>query len=483
MPQPIETLCEVRLKKLAKLRELGINPYPSKFPNRVIVAQARKQDLDITVRVAGRLTAWRGHGGLTFADLTDESGKIQLVFRKESLSPESSKLLPLLDIGDFLGVEGNLFKTKAGELTVEVIKAVLLSKAIYPIPVKSEVKDVEVRYRQRYLDWLTNPEAKRMLEVRSKMTAALRNFLINKKGYIEVETPLLQPVYGGGRARPFTTHHHALDVDFYLKIASELYLKQFIVGGFEKVFEISRVFRNEGIDSSHNPEFSLLETMHAYFDYEDNIELMEEMFEYVCLQIHGTTKIPYGEHELEFKRPWQRVYVREESKKEFGFDVLAASREEVVGLATKYGVNIRDYMGRDSIATKVFEDVVAVRYIQPTFVCCYPAGAFPFAKRSEADLDVVETFDVYVAGMEMGTNYTESNDPIELRQRLIAEARQAEKGDDEAAPVDEAFIKAVSYGMPPVSGLGPGIERWAMILANTPSIKDIIAFPTLKPEG
>lgn len=488
MPEPIELLRQERIKKLDKIRELGFDPYPSRWVlqnQREPIIKVREKDLDSQVFASGRLIAQRKHGALTFADLKDESGEIQLLFSKKDLSDLLNQLLDLLDLGDFIGISGVLLKTASGELSVRVSDFSLLTKSLRPLPSAFYgLKDVEERYRKRYLDLLTNPEVKKFFELRSKVIEEVRRFLIEKKGYVEVETPILQPIYGGGLARPFKTHHHALNQELYLRIATELYLKRLIVGGFEKVFEINRVFRNEGIDTKHNPEFTLLETMEAFADYSANMELVSEMFETVVKKIFGTTIVKYSNSQIDFKRPWKRVALWDLIKEKIGVDFGKISLKEAEKLVEKNHLKIDKYQKTaGSISVALFEEVLAKDLIQPTLVTNYPQEIAPLAKRCENDKRLVENFEIYINGLECGTNYSELNDPLELRERLMDERKKEKLGDSEAHQMDNDFIEALEYGMPPTSGIGPGIDRIVMILANVASIREVILFPTLREKG
>lgn len=479
----LDQLQKERLKKLENIRNQGINPYPSKTVRKQTVAQAREME-GKAVAVVGRIRSLRPHGKITFADLEDASGKIQIFFSQEFLTGEKYDFLSNFDIGDFLQVEGKVFKTQAGEVSVKVSEYQLLTKSLRPLPSQwYGLKDIEERNRKRYLDLLMNPQVKNVFEARAKIIHEIRRFLTEEKGYIEVETPILQQLYGGGRAKPFKTHHNTLDTDLYLRISTELYLKRLIVGGFEKVFEIGRVFRNEGMDRNHNPEFTMFETMEAYANYMDNMNLIEEMFEYVTLKVFGTTKIIYQEKELDFKRPWQRVTLSELFRKYIDMDFHEIdSLEKAVSLAKKMGVSIQDYMTDGEVLLEIFEKRCTDQLIQPTFVYDYPIDFFPLAKPKEDSPKLVESFDIYVAGMEMGTNWSEQNDPQMLRELWEKEKEKAKEGNPEAQVLDEDFLEALEYGMPPTSGIGPGIDRWIMMLTDSPSISDVITFPTLKPE-
>ncbi len=481
--ESLEKLRQNRLEKLEKIKKLGINPYPAKSAKKQDVATCLKSAGKI-IQTAGRILAIRGHGGSSFMDLVDESGKIQVFFSKDKLSAIDYELLTLLDLGDFIQVTGKVGKTQAGETTIFATSVKILTKSTRPLPSNwYGLKDVEERTRRRYLDLLINKEVKEVFEKRSKIINAIRKFLIEEKGYFEVEEPVLQPIYGGTRAKPFKTHHNSLNMDLYLRISNELYLKRLIVGGFEKVFEIGHTFRNEGMDKNHNPEFTMLETMEAYADYLDNMNLIQEMFEYVAQKVFGTTKIKYQGHQLEFKRPWQRIKLAALFKKYTGvpiekIDTLA----KATALAKKLGVVIKDYMTDGEILLEIFEKKCTHELTQPTFVYDYPADFYPLAKRKADDPRFVESFDIYVAGMEMGTNYSEQNDPQALKDAWLAEKQKQEAGNPEAQIIDEDFLEALEFGMPPTSGIGPGIDRWIMVLTDSPSISDVILFPTIRPK-
>lgn len=478
----IDALQKERLKKLKNIEKLGINPYPSTTNRKQTTAEAQKM-LGKKVAVAGRLRSLRPHGKITFADLEDESGKIQLFFSQNEL-PGEYDFLNNLDLGDFISAEGEVFKTQAGEITVKASSFNMLAKSLRPLPSSwYGLKDVEERYRKRYLDLLMNPEVRNVAEKRSQIIFAIRKFLIEEKGYFEVEDPVLQPIYGGTRARPFKTHHNSLDADLFLRISNELYLKRLIVGGFEKVFEIGHTFRNEGMDRNHNPEFTMLETMEAYADYKDNMNLIEEMFEYTAKKVFGKTRLDYQGTILEFKRPWKRIKLEDLFKEYTGVSMREIDTlEKAVSLAKKLDVKIQDFMTDGEILLEIFEKKCTNQLIQPTFIYDYPADFYPLAKRCEKDPKFVESFDIYVAGMEMGTNYSEQNDPQALRRAWVEEKKKAEKGNKEAQKMDEDFLEALEYGMPPTSGIGPGIDRWIMVMTNSPSITDVILFPTMKPE-
>lgn len=476
-----------RIKKLNNIKKLGVDPFPSKPDSgqaRMTIDNARGK-MGKKVSVSGRLRSFRPHGKISFADLEDSSGKIQLLFAQDSLRGEKYDFLANLDLGDFLQAEGEVIKTQAGETTIKVDKYQLLTKSLRQLPSSwYGLKDVEERNRKRYLDLIMNTGVRQTFETRSKIVYSIRKFLIEEKGYFEVEDPVLQSLYGGTRARPFKTHHNTLKADLYLRISNELYLKRLIVGGFEKVFEMGHTFRNEGMDRNHNPEFTMLETMEAYADYMDNMNLIEEMFEYTALKVLGKTKLTFQGQVLEFKRPWTRVKLVDLFKEHTGvhfheIDTLEKAKK----LAEKLGVQVQDYMTDGEVLLEIFEKKCTDQLIQPTFVYDYPADFYPLAKKKSDDKKFVESFDIYVAGMEMGTNYTEQNDPEEIRQAWIKEKEKAKAGNPEAQVMDEDFLEALEYGMPPTSGIGPGIDRWIMVMTDSPSISDVILFPTLKPEG
>ncbi|MBI2040105.1 lysine--tRNA ligase [Candidatus Microgenomates bacterium] len=479
----LEDLQKERIKKLKNIQRLGINPFPSKSSRRHEISIARKM-MGKKVWVAGRIRSLRPHGKITFADIEDQTGKIQLLFRQDSLKGEKYDFLQNLDLGDFIECGGEVIKTQAREITVEIGDFSILAKTLRPLPSSwYGLKDVEERYRRRYVDMIMNPEIREILEKRSQIIAAIRDFLINKRGYIEVESPVLQPIYGGTRARPFKTYHNSLDTNFYLRISNELYLKRLIVGGFEKVFEIGHTFRNEGMDRMHNPEFTMLETMEAYADYNDNMNLVEEMFEYVARSVFKTTKLSYQGKMIDYKRPWIRASLVELFKKHTGVHLHEIDTlEKATKLAKKLGVEVKDYMTDGEILLEIFEKKCTDQLIQPTFVYNYPADFYPLAKRKEDNPKLVESFDIYVAGIEMGTNYSEQNDPQELRKAWLAEKKKAKAGNLEAQKLDEDFLQALEYGMPPTSGIGPGIDRWIMVMTDSPTIYDVIPFPMLRPE-
>jgi len=434
MPRPIEELRRVRLEKLENLKKAGINPFPNKFERKLSLKESRVSKLGSEIKTAGRITALRTHGALTFADLWDAEAKIQLFFKKDELSDEDYKNIESLDIGDFLGVVGELFKTNAGELTILVQKYTFLSKALRPLPEKWEgLKEKETRFRNRYLDLIANEQSRKTLTARSKIVSTTRRFL-DELGFLEVETPVLQPVYGGAAAKPFTTHYEALEHDFYLRIADELYLKRLIIGGFEKVYEIGKDFRNEGIDSTHSPEFTQMECYQAYGDLYDMISLVEGLYKRMAKEIYAKTEITYQGKNLDFGKSWERLPYAKAPKDEKG-------------------------------------DIDGSKIWNPTFVVDWPLKTTVFAKVNRDNPKLVERFEPFAGGMELGNAYTELNDPL-LQRRLLEEQKN---------PVDEDFLEAMEYGMPPMGGLGLGIDRLAMIFTDQSNIREVVAFPTLKP--
>lgn len=489
MPEPISNLRKIRLEKLEKIRKLGINPYPTKFPHEVI-EKARLKKIDEAVTVAGRLLAIRGHGKMCFADIVDETGKIQLWFKFDTLNEKKFALIELLDIGDFIGVSGTLINTKAGELTILADDLTILTKSILPLPSSwYGLKDVEERYRKRYLDLLMNQDVKKVFEMRSKIIRAIREFF-DEKGFLEVETPTLQPLYGGANARPFDTHHNALDFKLYLKISDELYLKRLIVGGFDKVYEIDKDFRNEGMDKSHNPEFTMMECYWAYADYNDMMKLTENLYEYVAKKVLGTTKISYQGTKIDLKAPWKRITMKNALKEYAKLDVDNMTDKELLDAIKKHGLK---YEGNPQltgvgegfirgIAIATLAELVEPHLIQPTFMIDFPKETTALCKPKPNNPDIIERFEPYINGWEIGNAYSELNDPITQRKYFEEQVKAAKSGDEEAHPMDTDFIKSLEYGMPPTGGLGLGIDRMVMLLTDQPTIRDVILFPTMKPE-
>lgn len=484
-------LQKIRVEKLSKIKEKGVNPYPYRFNKAQTAQKITEEGEGKIVKTAGRLVSIRPHGKSTFADLVDQSGKIQLFFELAVLGEEKYDFLNNLDIGDIIGVEGEIFKTVAGQLTVRVQQFEILSKALLPLPSSwYGLKDVEERYRKRYLDLILNPDVRKVFEVRAKIIADVRKFL-NEKGFLEVETPTLQPLYGGANARPFKTHHNALDHDFYLKISDELYLKRLIVGGFEKVFEIDHDFRNEGIDKTHNPEFTMMECYASYWDYKDMMELTEDLYCFVAEEVLGTTRINYQGKEIDIKKPWQRLTMKDAIKKYLKIDVDALSdsqlKEEIVKRGIKYeGEPALTGVGegfKRGIAIATLFEAVEQYLIEPVFITDFPAETSALCKIHRKDSKLIERFEPYINGWEVGNGYSELNDPLAQKKAFEEQVKARKSGDEEAMPMDEDFVEALEYGMPPTGGLGIGIDRMVMILTNSKSVKDVILFPLLKPEA
>jgi lysyl-tRNA synthetase class 2 len=480
-----------RQAKLARLRERGIDPYPPRYRRTHSAAtalqafqaweEAGAADPSPDVRVAGRIAAMRDMGGATFLDLRDGSGKIQAYLRKDTLGEEAYDGLRDLDLGDFLGVAGNVFRTRSGELTVNVREHTLLSKALLPPPEKWHgLADVETRYRQRYLDLMANQEVQELFALRSRVVSAIRAFM-DGRGFLEVETPILLPEAGGAAARPFVTHYEALDRDFYLRIATELHLKRLIIGGFDGVYEIGRVFRNEGLSTKHNPEFTLLESYQAYADYNDVAAMVEELVSHLAQELLGTTRVPNEGGELELSPPWRRLTVVEGLRQYAGLELEELWEEPSLRAAIeKMGIEAPPDAGWAKLLDEVLSTRVEPRLIEPTFLMDYPAALSPLAKKKPEDPRFVERFEPFVAGLELGNAYTELNDPLEQRERFREQARRRAAGDEEAEIADEDFLRALEHGMPPTGGLGIGIDRLVMVLTGQRAIRQVILFPQLR---
>lgn len=485
-----EEIIKERLKKLEELKKKGINPYPHNFDKKNTCKELQEKHKKLgkgkksrnKTKIAGRVMVIRSFGKIIFADLKDSTGEIQIQLQKgETGKKEIDFFEKYIDKGDFVGVEGGIIKTKRGELTVLVKKLKLLSKSILPLPEKFHgLKDKEERYRRRYLDLIMNPEIKDVFEKRGKIINSIREFL-DSKGFTEVQTPMLQPQYGGGAAKPFVTKLESLKMKLYLSISNELYLKRLNVGGFEKIYEMNKVFRNEGIDSYHNPEFTILETMWAYKDYTANMDLFEEMVEYVAKKVLGKTKIEYQGVKINLKRPWKRMTMKEAIKKYAGINI-GRSDKELKKFLKKKKINLDRKFRRGLAIEEIFEKFVQPKLIQPTIIYDYPTDISPLAKPKEENKEITERFEPIINGWEMGNNYTEMNNPEKLKKILLEQAEFKKRGDEEAEPFDKDFIKALRYGMPPTSGLGLGVDRLVMLLTNQPSIRDVILFPFMKPK-
>jgi lysyl-tRNA synthetase class 2 len=493
----------IRREKLKELIKLGINPYPAAlFPVNTKAAYIKsnyKEEVNkaefADVQLAGRIMSIRDMGKASFAVLQDSSGKIQLYVRKDDLTKGEDTTLydqvfkKLIDIGDFIGVRGFVFTTKTGETSVHVKEFTLLSKSLRPLPVVKEkegetfdeVTDAEFRYRQRYADLIVNPQVKETFIKRTKMVNAIRTFL-NEKGAIEVDTPVLQNIPGGAAARPFITHHNALDIYLYLRIANELFLKRLIVGGFEWVYEFSRNFRNEGMDRTHNPEFTILEFYTAYKDYLWMMDTTEQLLEATALAVNDSTKIISGGHEIDFKAPYKRISMYDAIKEYTGIDVSNKDEDGLREVCRQLNIHVDKTMGKGKLIDEIFSGKCEDHFIQPTFIIDYPVEMSPLTKKHRSKPGLVERFELIVNGNEIGNAYSELNDPIEQRERFEEQAKLMERGDDEAMFIDLDFLRALEYGMPPASGIGIGIDRLCMMLTNQPSIQDVLLFPQMRPE-
>ena len=481
----------VRREKMAKLREDGIDPFGTRYEithNSAELHQAFDEfdkeqlaDKAIQVSIAGRMVTKRGKGKAGFAHLQDREGQIQIYVRKDTVGEENYEIFKQADLGDFLGVTGLVMKTNTGELSVKATAITMLSKALRPLPDKYHgLTNIEQRYRQRYLDLISNRDSFETFIKRSEIIAAIREYL-SQKGYLEVETPVLHNQAGGASARPFITHHNALDMEFYLRIALELHLKRLIIGGMEKVYEIGRVFRNEGIDTTHNPEFTLLELYTAYTDYEDVMELTEGIFRYAAEKVLGTTTIPYGKYEIDLGTPWTRIHMVDAIKEATGVDFWQKMTiEEARALADEHEVEYEDSYEVGHIINEFFEKFIEEKLVQPTFVYGHPVEISPLAKKNKDDERFTDRFELFIAGHEYANAFSELNDPIDQRERFEAQEKEREQGNDEAHGVDEDYLEAMEYGMPPTGGLGIGIDRLVMLLTNSQSIRDVLLFPAMK---
>ncbi len=489
----------VRREKLTKLRELGINPYPADlFPldsNSKDIKENFKEGKKVII--AGRLMSKKIQGKASFAKLQDGEGRIQIYFNRDEICPGEDKMKynelfkKLLDLGDFIGIEGELFTTQVGEKTVMVKDFKLLSKALKPLPlpkidgegnVFDAFTDPEMRYRQRYADLVVNPHVKEVFVKRTKLFTAMRQFF-NDAGYFEVETPILQPIAGGASARPFITHHNSLDIPLYMRIANELYLKRLIVGGFDGVYEFSKNFRNEGMDRTHNPEFTAMEIYVAYKDYNWMMEFTEKLLEHCALAVNGTTEATFGEHHIDFKAPYARVTMADSIKHFTGFDINGKTEEELFDAAKGMGIAVDKTMGKGKLIDEMFGEKCEGNYIQPTFITDYPKEMSPLCKEHRDNPELTERFELMVCGKEIANAYSELNDPIDQRERFEAQLKLAARGDDEASEfIDHDFLRALEYGMPPTSGLGIGMDRLIMYLTNNPSIQEVLFFPQMRPE-
>ena len=488
----------IRRDKLEKLTQMGINAFPADEYTITDSAQSIKESFEEgkKVKIAGRLISRRIQGKASFAELQDSSGRIQVYFNRDEICPTDDKELynevykHLLDIGDIIGVEGELFKTQVGEMTVMVKNFTLLTKTLRPLPfakidengvVHDAFNDPELRYRQRYVDLVVNPEVKDVFVKRTKLFNAMRQFF-NDAGYFEVETPILQSIPGGAAARPFITHHNALDIPLYLRIANELYLKRLIVGGFDGVYEFSKNFRNEGMDRTHNPEFTAMEIYVAYKDYNWMMDFTERLLEHCAKAVNGTTKAVFGEHEIDWKAPYERISMTDAIKKFTGYDITGKSEEELRAFAKSIGINVDETMGKGKLIDEIFGEKCEGNFIQPTFITDYPIEMSPLTKKHRDKEGLTERFELMVCGKEIANSYSELNDPIDQRERFEEQMKLSEKGDDEAMFIDQDFLRALEYGMPPTAGLGIGMDRLIMFLTNNASIQEVLFFPQMRPE-
>lgn len=493
----------LRRQKLEEIKKSGIDPYPAEEFKINVTAADIKQNYERdklnykNISIAGRLMSMRDMGKAAFAEIQDASGRIQIYVKRDEISPgEDKSTYDLLwkkhiDLGDILGLEGYVFTTKVGEISIHVTSLKLLSKSLKPLPVVKtdeqgnsfdEVSDPEFRYRQRYVDLIINPKVKKTFEQRTKLINSIRDFL-NEKGALEVDTPVLQSIPGGATARPFMTHHNALDIPLYMRIANELYLKRLIVGGFDWVYEFSRNFRNEGMDRTHNPEFTILEFYVAYRDYFWMMNTTEKLLEKVAIDLHGTTELQVGDKTINFAAPFKRISIFDSIKEHTGIDVSAMNEEELKATCKKLHIEVSDSMGKGKLIDAIFGEKCEANYIQPTFITDYPVEMSPLTKKHREKDGLVERFELMINGKEIANAYSELNDPIDQRERFEEQVKLMERGDDEAMFIDYDFLRALEYGMPPTAGIGIGIDRLCMLLTNQPSIQDVLFFPQMRPEN
>jgi lysyl-tRNA synthetase, class II len=481
----------VRREKMNTMRENGLDPFGKRFERTHTIielveqyGELEKEDLEaknVAVTLAGRMMTKRGKGKAGFANIQDLTGQIQVYVRVDAIGAEAYEVFDSSDLGDIIGVTGTLFKTKVGELSVKVQNYTFLTKALRPLPDKFHgLKDVEQRYRQRYLDLIVSQESRETFITRSKIIQAMRRYL-DANGYLEVETPMMHSIAGGASARPFITHHNALDMELYMRIAIELHLKRLIVGGLEKVYEIGRVFRNEGVSTRHNPEFTMIELYEAYADYQDIMSLTENLIAHIAQEVLGTTTVQYGEYEVNLQPEWKRLHMVDAIKEYTGVDFWKQmSVEEARAFAKEHGVEITEHMLYGHIVNEFFEQKVEEKLIQPTFIYGHPVEISPLAKKNDEDPRFTDRFELFIVAREHANAFTELNDPIDQRERFEAQIKEREQGNDEAHEMDEDFVEALEYGMPPTGGLGIGIDRLVMLLTNSPSIRDVLLFPLMR---
>lgn len=487
MGEEIREILKVRREKLEKLRAKDINPFPFRF-ERTHLSSEILSDFDALeksekkISIAGRIISWRSHGKTLFAHLQDRAGKIQVYLRRDDIGAETFEDFSLFDLGDIIGVEGNVFKTKTGEITIRVSAFEILAKSLLPLPEKWHgLQDKEIRYRRRHLDLIVNPDVVETFKKRSLIIKSVREFL-DQRGFLEVETPALQVLYGGANARPFKTHLKALDLNMYLRIADELFLKRLIIGGMEKVYEICKDFRNEGIDKNHNPEFTMLEFYWAYADYKDLMNLVEEMMFKIAALVLQTDRLKLADREISLKPPFKRISFFGAANDILGEDIIDLSEEELKQLAEKKGLDIDGINGRGAVLDEIFKEFIEPTLFEPTFLLDYPVELSPLAKKHRSDARLAERFELFIGGVEFGNGFSELNDPDDQRQRFEAQAAMRRSGDLEAHPIDEDFVLALEHGMPPTAGYGLGIDRLVMLLTGNSSIRDVIFFPIMRPE-
>lgn len=491
MSEELNDQFQVRRDKMTRIAEMGLDPFGQKFVrthlSQEIITEfsdLENEELEaknIEVSIAGRIMTKRGKGKAGFAHIKDVSGQIQIYVRKDAIGEDAYELFKIADLGDIVGVKGIIFKTKVGELSIKVNEFTFLTKSLRPLPEKYHgLKDIEERYRKRYLDLITSEESQKTFIARSRIIQAMRRYF-DDNGFLEVETPMLHSIAGGASARPFVTHHNALDMPMYMRIAIELHLKRLIVGGLEKVYEIGRVFRNEGVSTRHNPEFTMLELYEAYADFHDIMDLTENVIAYIAEEVLGTTTIPYGEYEVNLAPKWTRLHMVDAIKEYVGVDFWKEmSVEEARALAKEHGVQITNSMAVGHIINEFFEQKIEEQLIQPTFVYGHPVEISPLAKKNADDPRFTDRFELFIVAREHANAFTELNDPIDQRQRFEAQLKEREQGNDEAHMMDDDYIEALEYGMPPTGGLGIGIDRLVMLLTNSPSIRDVLLFPLMR---
>jgi lysyl-tRNA synthetase class 2 len=493
LPEDSNEQVEVRRQKLAKLKEAGSVAYPNDFKpthatSEIVDKFANAGDEALTVapkdiRIAGRIMAVRRMGKASFFHLQDRRGRLQVYVQQNTLGEEAYGLFRTLDVGDIVGVRGHLFRTRTKELTLDAQGLRLLTKCLRPLPEKWHgLADVEARYRQRYVDLMVNPEVREAFEKRSRIVRLLRRFF-EERDFLEVETPMMQAIPGGAAARPFVTHHNSLDMELYLRVAPELFLKRLLVGGFERVFELNRNFRNEGISVRHNPEFTMVEFYQAYATFEDLIRLTEELFVNIAKEVNGGLQVPYGEHVIDLTPPWRRLTIREAIVEHGGAtEVDVDSLRGLRDFARRKGLHIDPNAPYGNLLVEIFEEVAEAKLIQPTFMTGYPLEVSPLARKSEQNPAMVDRFELFIGGRELANAFSELNDPADQRQRFLEQMQAREAGDDTANPIDEDYVRALEYGMPPAAGEGIGIDRLVMFFTNSPSIRDVILFPLLRPQ-